>query len=554
MPADHPLPGHAAIGPTLMRPLAFASAAVAGLLAVYFIVLTLVSGWDATAAHFAESWYFLVPLATSFGLQVGLYMYLGRQATGRRGRRVVATTGTTSTAVMVSCCTHYLANAFPVFGVTGIITLIADYQIQLFWLGLACNVAGLAYIALHKSSVPDRRRLLSRYWHSAAGFWRGRRAWSAWTLTASLVAIALLQLLIQYRLNVWNRDFFNALEHRDGATLWAVAAWFLPLVASSMALAALAVRGRMRLQRKWREALTVHIASYWLLKCRYGRLDYAAMGNKNPEYRIADDTRAATDAPIDLALGLLSSMLAGVTFIGVLWSVGGSLGVTAFGFSVTVPGYLVVGVIGYSTLVTGTMMIIGRPLTRVIQDLNQAEAELRAAATVLREVGEETAAPSTEPKQRRTFWMALRHAINQWQRLARQLTRTTLVSQANVLIVPVAAWLLCSPKYLSGAMSLGELTQAAAAFVIVQGAFNWLVDNYQRVADWRSAASRVATLLVALDDLACTEQPFACQDAGGASAVTAPTLVPAKSVTAVDSPGVPGTCDPRPSRQPAAGR
>jgi len=50
-------------------------------------------------------------------------------------------------------------------------------------------------------------------------------------------------------------------------------------------------------------------------------------------------------------------------------------------------------------------------------------------------------------------------------------------------------------------MSLGKLTQPAAAFVIVQGAFNWLVDNYQRLADWRSSAHRVATLLVALDEL-----------------------------------------------------
>jgi len=37
-----------------------------------------------------------------------------------------------------------------------------------------------------------------------------------------------------------------------------------------------------------------------------------------------------------------------------------------------------------------------------------------------------------------------------------------------------------------GAMSLGELTQSAAAFVTVQGAFNRVVDNYQRLADRRS--------------------------------------------------------------------
>ena len=50
-------------------------------------------------------------------------------------------------------------------------------------------------------------------------------------------------------------------------------------------------------------------------------------------------------------------------------------------------------------------------------------------------------------------------------------------------------------------MTLGELTQAAAAFVMVQSAFNWIVDNYQRLADWHSAAYRVATLLQALDDV-----------------------------------------------------
>jgi len=50
-------------------------------------------------------------------------------------------------------------------------------------------------------------------------------------------------------------------------------------------------------------------------------------------------------------------------------------------------------------------------------------------------------------------------------------------------------------------MTLGELTQAAVAFVTVQGAFNWLVDNYQRSADWISSVNRVATFLLALDEV-----------------------------------------------------
>jgi vitamin B12/bleomycin/antimicrobial peptide transport system ATP-binding/permease protein len=93
-----------------------------------------------------------------------------------------------------------------------------------------------------------------------------------------------------------------------------------------------------------------------------------------------------------------------------------------------------------------------------------------------------------------------------WREFCWLLVRTTLVSHGNVLFAPVVAWFLCAPKYLSGAMSLGELTQSAAAFVVVQGAFNWLVDNYQRLADWRSSAYRVGTLLLALDELEAKER------------------------------------------------
>ena len=78
---------------------------------------------------------------------------------------------------------------------------------------------------------------------------------------------------------------------------------------------------------------------------------------------------------------------------------------------------------------------------------------------------------------------------------------TTLVTQADLLFAPVVGWVLCAPKYLAGTMTLGELTQASAAFVTVQLAFNWLVDNYQRSSEWRSAVNRVATLLIALDDV-----------------------------------------------------
>ena len=50
-------------------------------------------------------------------------------------------------------------------------------------------------------------------------------------------------------------------------------------------------------------------------------------------------------------------------------------------------------------------------------------------------------------------------------------------------------------------MLLGDVTQAAAAFVAVQGAFNWLIDNFPRLAECLSSANRVGNLLLAFDQL-----------------------------------------------------
>ena len=95
--------------------------------------------------------------------------------------------------------------------------------------------------------------------------------------------------------------------------------------------------------------------------------------------------------------------------------------------------------------------------------------------------------------------MAFRNVLKRWRQYTLQFLRTTVVSQTSQTFVPVVPLILCAPKYLAGEMSLGQVMQAASAFVTVQIAFNWLVDNYPRLAEWASSASRVGILLFGLD-------------------------------------------------------
>lgn len=347
----------------------------------------------------------------------------------------------------------------------------------------------------------DGDREWKRFWQTASHFWCGLRSWRVWLLCVILVVIVVLQLYVQFRLNYWNRDFFDALESREPSRLRNQAYLLIPLCAASVALAVVSVWGRMTMQRNWREWLTRKVINYWVENDRYARLATVPGEQQIPEYRLAEDVRGATDAPVDFATGLISSLLTAIIFVQVLWTVGGPIGFTLYGHPVWLPGYLVVSVAIYSGLVTSTMLWVGSPLTRVIQAKNQAEAELITAAHLLRDIGEGVTPKQQERTVVHGLWQAVPHVIKQWRRLCYQLMGTTSVSTLNTLIAPIIGLVLCAPKFLSGAMTLGELTQAAAAFTLVQGSFNWLVDNYGRIADWISSLERVGRLLLSLDQL-----------------------------------------------------
>ena len=131
----------------IARPAGFGVGAFAVLLAVYFGALTLVSGWRFTVDQFSDFWFYIVPLAAGFGVQVALYLRL-REVLSRakQAGAVIAASGTTSTAAMISCCAHYLTNVAPVLGATGLVAFAAQFQVELFWVGLAFNAAGIAYV------------------------------------------------------------------------------------------------------------------------------------------------------------------------------------------------------------------------------------------------------------------------------------------------------------------------------------------------------------------------------------------------------------------------
>jgi vitamin B12/bleomycin/antimicrobial peptide transport system ATP-binding/permease protein len=351
-----------------------------------------------------------------------------------------------------------------------------------------------------------RRLLLRRFWRSARSFWGSRGDRLAWPLSGTILLTVLFYLAAAYGMNLWNRVIFDALERRDGGTVLYLSLIYAPLLAASVAVMVLQVYARMTTQRHWRAWLNNHLLDRWLKSGRYYQLNLVGGDHENPEYRIADDVRVATEAPMEFATGLLTAILSAATFIVVLWTIGGSLTFSVAGVTLTIPGFLVVAAVIYAVLASGSMVFIGRRFVSVSENKNQAEAEYRYVLTRLRENGESIAVLGGEEEERSTVDGALISVLRRWRQICFQTMRTTIVSQTSGYIAPVLPIILCAPKFLDGSMSLGQVMQAASAFTIVQAAFNWLVDNYPRLADWTASARRVASLMVSIDALERAEE------------------------------------------------
>ena len=118
------------------------------LLVIYFTAVNLISDTQFVISQFKKFWYYIVTLAIGFGIQVGLYTYLRQAIRSTEGSgKMLAVSGGTSTAAMITCCAHYLANIAPLIATAGVITFLTQYKVQFFWVGLAFNIGGIIYIA-----------------------------------------------------------------------------------------------------------------------------------------------------------------------------------------------------------------------------------------------------------------------------------------------------------------------------------------------------------------------------------------------------------------------
>ena len=124
--------------------------ASAGILFFYIFVLTIFQSFEFAISEFRKLWFWIIPLAAGFGIQIGLYNSILHTA---KVNAEIATSGTVSGGSMVACCTHFALNAIPVLGFSGLATFLMSYQKWFFGLGILSNIFGVAILINHKNKM-----------------------------------------------------------------------------------------------------------------------------------------------------------------------------------------------------------------------------------------------------------------------------------------------------------------------------------------------------------------------------------------------------------------
>jgi putative ATP-binding cassette transporter len=384
---------------------------------------------------------------------------------------------------------------------------------------LALTVAVFAILVYAVSHIPVVRamtRIADRFFTHAdetvADFGPLRLKMMKRVLATGMVVFLVLlnqaQVAITVRLNFFNRDFFNAIQEKNGAEFWRMLIWvFTPWAFIYVASAVVEFVVSSYLVIRWRRWLTRFYISHWLEGHAHYRMTLTTGTTDNPDQRIAEDVARFIDGGgeggtfgygvYNYSILLISTLSSLVSFAILLWSL--SSNYTFPGTNFALPGLLFWVALIYAATGTGITHLIGRPLTRIMFARQKVEADFRFSLARLREYSEQVALLDGEAAEqvslREKFSRLIANYLEMIDRRKKLVAFTGFYGQ----ISPIIPYVFSAPFYFAGKIALGVMTQTAQAFGQVEGALTFFISYYTSLAGFRAVLERLTSFDDAID-------------------------------------------------------
>jgi vitamin B12/bleomycin/antimicrobial peptide transport system ATP-binding/permease protein len=321
------------------------------------------------------------------------------------------------------------------------------------------------------------------------------------TLGGAIALVVALNAIVQIRLNNWNGDVYNAIDHKDFAQFIYQAEVFVLIVAALLCLGVMQTWMHELLKVRLRKAVTFDLLAEWFRPRRIFQLKQSGDISNNPDQRIQDDARRLSELSVDLAVGLLQSSVLLAAFAGVLWQLSARVTFVSGGQEFSIPGYMVWASIIYAALGSAITWLVGRPLVAAHTDLRSKEAKFRFALVRVSESADEIALFRGEGRERHLLKEPAEDVFGTMRHIANRLAALTWVTGGYGWFAIIAPLLLASPGYFAGSLNFGDLMMVVGGFYQVQTALRWYVDKFPAIAEWRAMLNRISSYRRALEKL-----------------------------------------------------
>ena len=394
---------------------------------------------------------------------------------------------------------------------------------SLWWIAKAWVIAAVAtlviLVLIYRFTTWGRQ-----FWRVTGDYFRGPESVTVWiwlgVLLLSVVAGVRIDVLLSFQGNDMMTSFQSiaaglgtgdeAVKNSGRDGFWLSMIVFAILATIHVARVMLDLFLMQRFMLRWRAWLTHRLTDDWLDGKAYYRARFIDDTIDNPDQRIQSDidiftagvgplpntpnnTSAAT-----LLFGAVSSITSMISFTAILWNLSGTLTLPLIGFEI--PRALFWMGLVYVLFASVIAFWIGRPIIWLSFNNEKFNAAFRYALVRLRDAAEAVAFYRGEVAERTGLRRLFAPVVDNYKRYVNRMMGFYGWNLSMSQIIVVAPYLLQFPRFLSGEIKLGAMTQSASAFGSIQDGLSFFRNAYDQFAGYRAAIIRLHGLVVANDE------------------------------------------------------
>lgn len=338
----------------------------------------------------------------------------------------------------------------------------------------------------------------AQFWQISKAYFQPKQRIAPLGYFLIIVFFDLLSVRVHVLVSNWYNAMYQALRDMDSTAFWQQMALFTVVATVAVSNGLLSYYVTKRFTIHWRIWLNQKMLNRWASDQAYYKVQCLEQNLDNPDQRIQQDIAAYVSNSLDLATGLISSVVSIFAFTVILWDLSGPISV----WGVEVPHAMVFFVFMYVLISTGIAFKIGRPLIQLNFINERLNANYRYSLIRLKEYAESIAFYRGEKMEIQLLFRQFNQVIdNIWKIVYRTLKLSgfnLVISQASIIF----PFVLQAGRYFSQQITFGDLLQTSNAFGRVQSSLSFFRSSYDDFAAYRAVLARLSGFENALEKTA----------------------------------------------------